>query len=150
MEATKFLKEATEYLYKLLQERCPVDTGNMKASISLLSGKGGTEYVIEIPANLVPYVVYTNERWISPKWNGRQNPNYHWIDDTIQLFLVSFTKELMKKTGRKQIGIKFDSRETRARESNTDWNSSHYEGRLGGETYSSNPLKRWYDKEGAL
>lgn len=29
------------------------------------------------------YMPFTNERWISPRWKGKQNPNYHWWDEAI-------------------------------------------------------------------
>ena len=32
---------------------------------------------------LAYYTPYTNERWISPRWHGKQNPNYHWFDEAI-------------------------------------------------------------------
>lgn len=35
------------------------------------------------------YMPYTNEKWISPRWKGKQNPNYRWwdksIDDVVEL-----------------------------------------------------------------
>ena len=29
------------------------------------------------------YMPYTNERWISPHWKGKTNPNEHWWDNAI-------------------------------------------------------------------
>ena len=29
------------------------------------------------------YMPYTNERWISPRWKGKANPNEHWWDEAI-------------------------------------------------------------------
>ena len=29
------------------------------------------------------YMPYTNERWISPKWHGKKNPNEDWFDEAI-------------------------------------------------------------------
>ena len=29
------------------------------------------------------YTPYTNEKWISPRWHGKQNPNYWWFDDSV-------------------------------------------------------------------
>lgn len=29
------------------------------------------------------YMPYTNERWISPRWKGKKNPNERWFDEAI-------------------------------------------------------------------
>ena len=50
--------------YAILKRFAPEDTGTLKAMITN-----------------APYTVYTNEAWISPKWNGKQNPNEMWIQD---------------------------------------------------------------------
>lgn len=42
---------------------------------------------------IAPYVPYTNEPWISPKWNGKKNPNEGWWDR----FVAEFTKRLANK-----------------------------------------------------
>jgi len=28
-----------------------------------------------------PYTVYTIEKWVSPHWKGKKNPNEYWFDD---------------------------------------------------------------------
>lgn len=43
--------------------------------------------------NIAPYVVYTNEPWISPKWRGKKNPNEGWWD--------KFLEELLKRVAKK-------------------------------------------------
>ena len=34
---------------------------------------------------VAPYMPYTNEPWISPKWNGKKNPNEAWWQDAVKL-----------------------------------------------------------------
>lgn len=29
------------------------------------------------------YMPYTNEKWISPHWKGKKNPNENWFDESI-------------------------------------------------------------------
>ena len=41
------------------------------------------EYAIVAGNEYVPYAPYTNEPWLSPKWNGAQNPNEGWLDNTV-------------------------------------------------------------------
>lgn len=37
------------------------------------------------------YAVYTNEKWISPRWHGKQNPNENWINDIVSQALIIFS-----------------------------------------------------------
>ena len=41
--------------------------------------KKGFKAEIYINDKIAPYVYYTNERWLSPKWNGHPNPNEGWV-----------------------------------------------------------------------
>lgn len=58
----------------IVKHRAPVDTGKLRDSITYASTDDG--FYIEIVA---PYTVYTEEEWLSPKWNGKTNPNQDWI-----------------------------------------------------------------------
>ena len=42
-----------------------------------------------------PYATYTNEPWISEKWNGKQNPNQGWIQNGISSALPTLQSILM-------------------------------------------------------
>lgn len=35
---------------------------------------------IFINEDQAPYMPFTNEPWISPRWNGKKNPNEKWFD----------------------------------------------------------------------
>lgn len=134
------LVEIATECHRILAEAAPVDTGNLKQSIEVLR-RNDNEYHIVIPAAKVPYAVYTNERWISPYWQGKSNPNEKWIDKAVQSMAERLTAML---GGTMSVG----DTETSDRQQNKDWNSSRYEGTLiSGKHYSSNPLKRWYDME---
>ena len=61
----------------------PIDTGNLRYNAIFGYYKDANTFVIEVsgePPNIgiAPYMPYTNEKWISPKWNGKQNPNEGW------------------------------------------------------------------------
>lgn len=58
----------------IVKSRAPVKTGTLKGSITMKSTDDG--FYIEITA---PHTVYTEEEWLSPKWNGKTNPNRDWI-----------------------------------------------------------------------
>ena len=52
-------------------------TGNMKYNaMKVMQSPNGM--LIYMDTNIAPYVPYTNERWISPKWKGAKNPNENW------------------------------------------------------------------------
>ena len=85
----KDLRHLAYEAMRMLRERSPYATGNMHDSIRVEKVKdggisGGGEYRVIIPADLVPYVVYTNEKWVSPYWKGKSNPNEHWVDKAVQ------------------------------------------------------------------
>lgn len=54
-------------------------TGNL-AYNALQYAWEGTTFHIWIDEEIAPYMVYTNEPWISPRWNGKKNPNEGWWD----------------------------------------------------------------------
>jgi hypothetical protein len=60
----------------------PVDTGNLRQSVSLRFYEGAS--VIWVDLAKAPYMPYTNEPWVSPFWNGKQNPNQYWFDDAVE------------------------------------------------------------------
>ena len=58
-------------------------TDNLKRNaIKLEMIDGG--FKIFVDENIAPYMPYTNEKWISPKWKGAQNPNEQWWNEEIQ------------------------------------------------------------------
>ena len=38
---------------------------------------------------------YTNEVWISPKWNGKKNPNEGWWNNAVE-FIVNYIAKRVK------------------------------------------------------
>ena len=75
-------------LYKIAQVACdqvfrplvPYDTGNMALQATKVEKVSENEVKIYIDSDVAPYVAYTNEPWISPKWQGKQNPNEKWFE----------------------------------------------------------------------
>jgi len=51
-----------------------VDVGDTEAFVS-----GG-----EFLQGTAPYMPFTNEEWVSPRWNGKPNPNQNWWNETIE------------------------------------------------------------------
>ena len=53
----------------------PIDTGNMSLNAFNFEYLGNMRWKISIDEKKAPYVPFVNEKWISPRWGGKQNPN---------------------------------------------------------------------------
>ncbi len=78
---------------ELRKEYVPRDTGNM-AFNSLKYKVEGNYVIIYIDTNIAPYLPHANEPWLSPKWNGKQNPNQDWWDVFANEFIQRFNTRL--------------------------------------------------------
>ena len=75
-------------LFLLAQAACdqvfrplvPYHTGNMANNATKVEKVSENEVKIWVDSDVADYVVYTNEPWTSPKWNGKQNPNEKWFE----------------------------------------------------------------------
>lgn len=61
-----------------LRSKTPYDTGNLRTHGVTLKRVANNVWEIYVDESAAPYMPYTNEPWISPKWNGKQNPNEGW------------------------------------------------------------------------
>lgn len=59
----------------------PVRTGNLRQAVTLQYLENAA--VIYVNLDKAPYMPYTNEPWVSPKWRGKQNPNQYWFDNAV-------------------------------------------------------------------
>lgn len=73
--------------------RYKTSKGNM-AFNSLRDQEEGDTFVIYMDECIAPYVPYTNEPWLSPRWNGKKNPNEGWWRRFCDEFARRFTAEL--------------------------------------------------------
>ena len=76
--------------------RYKTSTGNMAFN--------ALKYVVEedvfrvyVDEQVAPYVWYTIKPWLSPRWNGKRNPNQDWD----KIFQDEFTQRLARKLGGK-------------------------------------------------
>lgn len=83
---------AISIVEEMRNEYVPRRTGNM-AYNALQYEIQDDILAIYINPDIAPYVPYTNEPWISPKWKGKKNPNEGWWDR----FVSEFTKRLANK-----------------------------------------------------
>lgn len=84
---------AANIAFDFLKNSAPVDTGNLKENAIRIVQSGENEYQIIVDSKIAPYAVYTNEKWVAARWNGKQNPNEKWIDaavDNIAQMIASY------------------------------------------------------------
>lgn len=62
-----------------LRSVSPIDTGNLRYNGIRYEFIDKDTCKIYVDPSIVPYMPYTNEPWISPKWNGKENPNEGWF-----------------------------------------------------------------------
>ena len=74
---------------EIIREFAPYGTGNLRYNGIGIVRSSKNEYTISIGAPNAPYAVYTNEVWVSPQWNGKPNPNEHWIDSGVKIIAKS-------------------------------------------------------------
>jgi len=90
-------RKAVEKAKFILEAEVPVRSGQLKLSITLKSTPTG--YTLFMDTNKAPHMVYTEEKWTSPQWEGRDNPNEGWFREATDLVFRLLRAEL-KASGR--------------------------------------------------
>lgn len=80
-----------------LKKFAPKRTGNLASSIKyrwisenqfeIYIDVGDTDAFVrgaKFDKGLAPYTPFTNEMWISPRWNGKKNPNENWWNYAVE------------------------------------------------------------------
>lgn len=79
---------AADYLVVFLTLKAPnifwMSTGNLRSSIRKAWNPELGHWQVVIGGEVAPYAIYTNEPWISPKWNGKENPNLYWVERALE------------------------------------------------------------------
>ena len=92
----------------LLRKKAPKDTGNLAYNAIKYRWNSPTQFEIYIDVGdtdaftrgqplikgLAPYTPFTNEVWISPRWNGKPNPNQNWWNNAIEEIIKYIAKRL--------------------------------------------------------
>ena len=68
-------------------------TGNMAFNASRIRHYTKSS-VISVDPKIAPYLPYTNEEWISPRWKGHKNPNQGWFERAADSVAAWIAKEL--------------------------------------------------------
>lgn len=80
----------------LLKHPNNVVTGNLKFNAIKYRWKNATTFEIYVDEDVAPYMPYTNEKWISPRWNGTPNPNEKWWENACKEIIEYIQHEIMK------------------------------------------------------
>lgn len=93
MTRQNIINAAITTVEDMRREYVPYDTGNM--ALNALQYRVEGRYItIYINTRVAPYVPYTNEPWLSPKWDGKKNPNEGWWDTFCNEFIERFNRKL--------------------------------------------------------
>lgn len=79
---------------ELMRMLAPYDTGNLSQNAIKLEHLSKNEWTIKVNEQVAPYMPYTNEEWISPKWKGKKNPNEGWWDKAVDSIMNQLRAEL--------------------------------------------------------
>lgn len=92
--------EACRILKSVLQARAPYDTGNLAMNSIRIDQNRGR---VIVGGEIADYAVYTNEPWMSDKWNGKQNPNEGWINKSIEEAVPIIQRVLSGRASEKEV-----------------------------------------------
>lgn len=87
-------KRACESACKKLRELAPNRTGNLAYNAITIEFPSPDECLIYVDESIAPYMPYTNEAWLSPKWNGKKNPNEGWFQKAAQIIFEELASKL--------------------------------------------------------
>lgn len=93
--------EAVEQYRKI----APKDTGNLAYNSIKYRWVSKNGFVIYVDTGdigktkprvkgIAPYMPFTNEKWISPRWNGKTNPNENWWNEASEFVIKYIAKRL--------------------------------------------------------
>jgi hypothetical protein len=99
MNNIEFEKFVNEFVSKF-KPLTPIDTGNLRNSVKFVF-TSPTRAVVYVDTKQAPYMPYTNEPWISPKWKGKKNPNENWFENAVEEALEKTAKSMKGKVDKR-------------------------------------------------
>lgn len=87
MTYEQFVKVCNEAVL-FIRKRAPIDTGNLRYNAIQFRYVSPTQIEIFVSGDgtsgIAPYMPFTNEPWIAPRWNDKKNPNEGWWQKAIE------------------------------------------------------------------
>lgn len=87
---------------EIARANAPIRTGNLRYNAIRFEYETPDKFTVYVDfyddggerSGIAPYMPFTNEPWISPKWHGKTNPNEGWwqraIEEIRQMLQVEF------------------------------------------------------------
>lgn len=97
MTKLQFIQFANRVM-SLIRKFAPKDTGNLAYNAIQMHYVNENKIIIEVNQSEAPYMVYTNEPWISDRWKGKKNPNEKWWEKAIERAVQIASAEIGGKT----------------------------------------------------
>lgn len=83
-----------------IRDKAPKDTGNLAYVAVRYERTGIDTWKIFISLEYAPYAPYVNEKWVSPRWHGKKNPNEGWwnrtIDEVVRIISAEIGGEIKR------------------------------------------------------
>ena len=89
----RFVKICTDACKKL-RKLAPYDTGNLANHAITIEFPQSDTCVIYVDESIAPYMPYTTEPWLSPKWHGKKNPNEGWWQTAVDTVAKQVAKRI--------------------------------------------------------
>jgi hypothetical protein len=87
-------RRACDKVCRQLRGLAPYDTGNLSLNAIKIEYPSPSVCIIYVDEAIAPYMPYTTRPWVSPKWNGRKNPNEGWWQAAGELIVEYLAQEL--------------------------------------------------------
>lgn len=87
-------RRVCENACRQLRGLAPYDTGNLALNAIRIEFPSPSVCLIYVDEAIAPYMPYTTRPWVSPRWNGRKNPNEGWWQAAGELIVENMAQEL--------------------------------------------------------
>lgn len=91
-----------------LRKKAPKKTGNLRYNAIKYRWNSPTQFEIYVDVGdtdafvagepliqgQAPYMPFTNEVWVSPRWNGKKNPHQDWWNNAIEYIIRFIARRL--------------------------------------------------------
>lgn len=84
-------------VFQIFKSQAPMKSGALKGQIRVVKTETGFDIISDIE-----YMPYTTEKWVSPRWRGRENPNLRWWDEAYEIALRFLSSVYGKEFKREQ------------------------------------------------
>ena len=81
---TQFIRICRDVLREL-RGLAPYDTGDLALKAIKMEMPSPNVCLIYVDESIAPYMPYTTRPWVSPRWNGKKNPNEGWWQAACEL-----------------------------------------------------------------